>query len=459
MHTLWRWWWVVLLVGASCDSENRPVPAEGSLANTSLASKDRAGDSESLISASARAAKRSSTKPGGKPEGPYWPRFHGPDGRNCSPDTGLLKTWPKEGPKLLWTAKGLGHGYATVTLAEGLIFTCGNINEQTVITALDLEGKIQWQQPNGAGWTGEHPGTRGTPTYDEGRLYHESPLGELVCMEAATGKRIWGRNILQDFEAENITWALAESVLVDGDRVICCPGGKRGAVAALDKYTGKVVWASPGVGCPASYASPMLAEHQGLRMILTMNQKGLLAVDADTGQLLFDYPHKTAWDVNAFSPLYHEGHIFFSTGYRAGAVMLKVVAQGKKVRVEKVWESKDLDNHHGGVVLVDGYLYGSAHNGPWVCLDWKTGKTQWKERGVGKGSLTWADGMLYCLSEQRRVGLVRATPQRLELVSEFTLPSGGEGPSWAHPVVCGGRFYLRHSDTLYAYEVRATQTQ
>jgi outer membrane protein assembly factor BamB len=386
---------------------------------------------------------------------PSWPRFHGLDGHNRSPDTGLLRQWPKEGPKLLWSAKGIGHGYSSVTLGEGLIFTAGNIKDQTVITALDLEGKIRWQQANGPAWTRDYPGTRGTPTYDKGRLYHESPLGEVICLEAGTGKPIWRMNILKEFEGETPTWALAESVLIDGDRLICCPGGKKAAVVALNKNTGKVIWASPSAGCQASYASPTLVSHQGIRMILTMNQKGLLAVDADTGQILFTYPHKTAWDVNAFTPIYHEGHIFFSTGYGAGSVLLKLIVQGKKVRVEKVWDSKELDNHHGGVVLVDGFLYGSAYGGPFVCLDWKTGKARWKDRTVRKGSLTWAEGLLYCLSEQRQVALVRPNPEKLEVVSQFTLPSGGEGPSWAHPVVCGGRLYLRHDDTLFAYDVSA----
>ncbi|MCS7303989.1 MAG: PQQ-like beta-propeller repeat protein [Thermoguttaceae bacterium] len=443
-----------LLCGA-CGKEGKPAlqlqnsppsvqQMETHQAKADLLSQDPLGET-----LSAHAPK--STAPA---KGPYWPRFHGNDGHNRSSETGLLRQWPEGGPKLVWSAKGIGRGYASVSLAEGLIFTAGNIKGQTVVTALDLEGNIRWQQDNGPAWTGDYPGTRGTPTYDNGRLYHESPLGELVCLQAATGKPIWRRNILKDFDGENIRWALAESVLIDGDRLICCPGGRKAAVVALNKNTGQLVWASPSAG-PASYASPSLAVHQGIRMILTMNEEGLLAVDADTGKILFDYPHKTAWDVNAFTPFYHEGHIFFSTGYGAGAVLLKVIAEGKQLRVEKVWESKELDNHHGGVVLVDGFLYGSAYGGPFVCLDWKTGKVRWKDRAVRKGSLTYADGMLYCLSEQRQVALVRPNPEKLQLVSEFVLPSGGEGPSWAHPVVCGGRLYLRHDDTLFAYDVSA----
>jgi outer membrane protein assembly factor BamB len=200
---------------------------------------------------------------------------------------------------------------------------------------------------------------------------------------------------------------------------------------------------------------PSLAEYGGLRMVLTMTAKALIGVNADTGDLLFRYPHKTAYDVNALMPIFHNGQIFISSGYGSGSELLKVQVDGDQAAVEKVWSSKDLDNHHGGVLLLDGYLYGSSFRGKWVCLDWKTGETMYSESGVGKGSLTYAEGMLYTLSEKSRMGLVKATPEGHEVISEFRLPQGGEGPSWPHPVVCGGRLYIRHSDYLYVYDVRA----
>lgn len=383
-----------------------------------------------------------------------WPRFLGPRGDNISSDTGLLKEWPKSGPPLLWTAKGLGEGYSSVTLANGRIFTAGNRDDQTVVTALNMDGKILWQTPNGPAWTGSYPGTRGTPTIDGDRVYHESPLGQVACLQAATGSVYWTRNILQDFEAENLQWALAESVLVDGDRVICCPGGKAASVAALDKHTGKTVWITPSTGDLAGYATPILAQWQGLRMVLTMNQRALIGVSADTGELLFRHPHQTAYDVNATAPIFHEGQVFITSGYRSGSEMLRLVVSGGKVSVEPVWTSKDLDNHHGGVVLYQGYLYGSSYQGRWVCLEWATGKRMYAARGVGKGSLTVADGMLYTLSESRDMGLVPAVPTEHQVASRFKVPSGGSGPSWAYPVVCGGRLYVRHADCLYAYAVR-----
>jgi outer membrane protein assembly factor BamB len=390
---------------------------------------------------------------------PYWPRFHGPWGDNISRDTGLLKEWPAEGPPLDWTTEGIGNGYSSVSLAHGLIYTAGNIDDKTMISAIGLDGQLRWQVENGEAWTKSYPGTRGTPTIDGDRLYHQSPVGNLICVVAKTGEPVWAVNTLETFDAENIEWALAESLLIDGEHVICCPGGKLASVAALNKRNGEIAWITESTGDKAGYGSPRLVEHGGLRMILTMTAKAVIGVDADSGRLLFRDPYETQYDVNAMMPLFHEGRVFVSTGYRGtGARLLQLNIQGADVSVKHVWESDQLDNQHGGVLLLDGYLYGSAHqfNGArWVCLDWQTGEAKWSERAIGRGSLTYADGLFYLYSERSRVGLARATPEAFELISEFELPPGGQGQSWAHPVVCGGRLYLRYDDRLHAYRVRS----
>ena len=388
-----------------------------------------------------------------------WPRFHGPKGDNISTETGLLKKWPEGGPKLLWTAKGIGIGYSSVTIAEGFIYTNGDIDGKNVITALDTNGKMRWQVENSQAWEKSYSGSRGTPTIDAKRLYHENALGDVVCLNSKTGKRIWGTNILERFDSENTSWGLAESLLVDGKRLICCPGGPKAAVVALNKMDGKTIWTSPSAdGELIGYASPMLIEQDGLRIILTMTQKSLIGIDADTGDSLLSHPNPTKYDVNATNPLYHDGHIFISSGYgTTGSTLLKLQVKGKQATVSKVWNSRELDNQHGGVILWDGYLYGAAHkfnNGKWICLDWESGEMKYADRGVGKGSATLADGMLYTLSEKRTVGLVEPAPDKHRLISEFKIPSDGKGPTWAHPVVCGGRLYIRHDDFLYAFDVR-----
>ena len=395
-----------------------------------------------------------------------WPVFHGPDGSNKSPDTGLLQEWPEGGPELIWQTDGLGSGYSSVSVANGMIYTAGNIDEgseeepeeKSIVTALDMDGNVVWRAENGEGWTESFPGPRGTPTVDGDRVYHENPFGNVICLDAKSGKKIWGLNILDEFEGENIIWALSESLIIDGDNLICCPFGKKAGMVALDKRTGKVVWTSEGSEDKAGYGTPVLVEYGGIRMFLTMNQKAVVGVDADSGRLLFRHPHETKYDVNVLIPVFHDGQVFISSGYGSGSQMIKLTVDGNRVSAEQVWENKDFDNHHGGVILVDGYIYGTNMKGKWSCLDWKTGETKWSEKGIGKGSVTYADGLLYGFNEKekkRTVGLIKPNPDAWEAVSEFQIPEGGKGNSWAHPVVIGGRLYLRHDDFLFVYNVKA----
>jgi outer membrane protein assembly factor BamB len=289
-----------------------------------------------------------------------WPQFHGPAGDNISTETGLLQQWPDGGPPLIWTAKGIGEGFASVSTANGLVFTAGNINDKTVITALDMDGQLVWQAPCGDGWTKSFPGVRATPTIDGDRLYFETPLGDVVCLDAQTGERLWGLNILEKFDGQNITWALAESVVIDGDKAICCPFGDKGSIVALDKRTGETIWAAKGVGDKAGYATATLAEFAGMRMVLAMSGKALVGVNAENGELLFRYEHITKYDVNALKPIHKDGRVFISSGYRSGSEMIQLSVTDGKVTAKQAWESKDMDNHHGGVILLDGYLYGET---------------------------------------------------------------------------------------------------
>jgi len=392
-------------------------------------------------------------------QGQYsWPQFHGPDRDNISRETGLLKIWPDGGPSLVWTADGLGHGFSSLAVADGIICTAGNIEKDTVITALDLKGQVLWRARNGKAWTKAYPGTRSTPTIDGARVYHQSPLGNVVCLKTKTktGEVVWEKDMLTEMHSKNSRWALAESVLIDGDCLISCPGGPETCMVALDKHTGDVVWKAPSVNELAGYASPILAEYQGLRMIVTLTAKAVIGVNADSGELLWHVKHESYADENVMMPIFHDGCLFVST-LAAGSVKWKVTVEDGKVALEELWRTKELDNHHGGVVLLDGDLIGAStvkNSKKWVCLDWQTGRTKYTETGVGKGSLTYADGMLYTLSIDRVMGLIRPISTGFELVSSFEIPEGGKGKSWAHPVVCNGRLYIRHGQFLYAYKVR-----
>ncbi len=383
----------------------------------------------------------------------FWPQFHGPNRDNMSTETGLPEKWPDNGPTLLWTVKDLGHGYSSISIANGMIYTASSIGNNTVVIALNLDGKVLWKVKNGKPWTGDRPGSRGTPTVDGNRLYHQSPHGDLISLNAKTGDIIWGFNIIEKFNSKIPRWALAESLLVDGDHLISSPGGPQTCVVALNKNNGSVIWKAPGIGERASYSSPFLFEYKGLRIITTLTAKSFIGVNADTGELLWRIKHEAYADENVMVPIFHNGYVFIST-LKTGSVKWKLNVIDDKVSLEEIWRIEELDNHHGDVILVNGNLYGAStfrNRNLLVCLDWQTGRNKYMDKCVGKVSLTYADGMLYALSINGVMGLVRPTPVGHELVSSFEIPKGGKGNSWAHPVVCGGRLYIRHGEFLYAY--------
>ncbi|MEN6498523.1 MAG: PQQ-binding-like beta-propeller repeat protein [Thermoguttaceae bacterium] len=390
-----------------------------------------------------------------------WPQFHGPRRDNRSTETGLLQRWPEGGPTLLWQASGLGEGWATVAISGGKIYTAGNIDADTVITAMDLTGKRLWQAKNGPAYDRQFPGARSTPTVAAGKLYHLNGDGDVICLDAPTGRRLWQLSMAKEFQGRNPQWGLAESLLVDGPRVICCPGGPEVGMVALDKDTGKTVWTCTGIGDKPAYASPILVEYGGLRQIVTMTAASVVGVAADTGKLLWKYDHPASYDVNVSTLISQDGQLAFCGTWGRGTTKLKLHVAGDRCTVERLWHTKELDNEHGGVVLVDGYLYGLAdgnhRNRHWACLAWDTGETQYATKGLEgprSATLTYAEGMLYLVNERGTVALLPARPDGFELVSQFKLPKQGDGPTWAHPVVCGGRLYIRHGQYLYAYDVR-----
>ncbi len=393
-------------------------------------------------------------------QGCHWPQFHGPRRDNISDDSGLASRWPENGPPLLWSVAGLGHGFSSVAVTAGRILTTGDRDERLIITCLDLEGKILWQTENGPAWTGPVPGARSTPTIDGEHVFHQNAHGDLACFDLSTGSRMWHVNVLQMFRAENIEWALSESPLIVGDLVISCPGGPETAVVAFDKRTGQLRWKSPSVADKAGYCSPILVQWRGLQMIMVLTAKGFIGVNADNGALLWHVPHETPFDENITSPVFHDGLVFISTR-TTGSVQFRIETDGSKVTLQPTWRNRDLDNQHGGVILYRGFLYGASHvnqQGRWICLEWLSGRTVYADRPIGKGTLALADGKLYLLSETGEAALALPGPDGLQVVSQFKVPRGGHGPFWAHPVVCGGRLYIRHSDRLFVYDVRTAST-
>ena len=388
-----------------------------------------------------------------------WPQWRGPKRDGVSTERNLLSRWPADGPKLLWRAKGLGEGFATVAVADGRIYTAGGLADETVITALDLEGNTVWQIPNGPAYKRQWPGARGCPTVHKGWLYHESPLGRVICLDPKTEMKIWSADLVEKFGGRHIAWGLSESVLIDGDRVICCPGGEQAGMVALHRKSGKTVWVCNELGDLPGYASPIAFTFKGLRQIVTMTASAAAGVHARTGKLLWRYEHRTPRDANIPTPVYSDtGHLFIVSGYGTGGVLLKVLVKGDLSKVRELWKTEDLDNERGGVLLVADHLFGSSQAGDWVCLELRTGKPVYKERGIGKGSLTYADGKFYILNEKCDVALVGASPKGHKIISQFHLPVKDpdyrKHPSWAHPVVCAGRLYLRYHDELFCYSLK-----
>lgn len=388
-----------------------------------------------------------------------WPCFHGPHRNSKSRETGLLKKWPEEGPELLWTVSGLGEGYSSVSIAGGLLYTAGMIEKQTFVFAFDLNGKEVWKKPNGPAWetTRRHAmsytGSRCTPTYDNGVVYHLGELGRLSAFDCATGREIWTLELRELFDAEIPEYGYTESVLIDGDRLYCNPAGEKGFMACLNKRNGKIIWTNTEIPGTVGFGSPVVAEFGGYRQIIAMSSNCVYGADVKTGKLLWSVDYENKRSNNVADPIFHDGYVLASSGYGKGSILIKLTTSGDEIVPKTVWQTELMDNHHGGVILHDGYLYGAGHDASgWFCLDFMTGKQMWNTRG--KGSLVYADDMFYCLEERGTMKLVKSTVDKYEVVSSFKVPKGGKGLYWAHPVVCGGRLYVRHADKLFAYDIR-----
>ena len=403
-----------------------------------------------------------SVEMGGIASQPSWPQWQGPKRNNISDETGLLKSWPDGGPKILWSYAGLGQGYSTVSIAGGKIYTTGMVNKEGVLFCLDWDGKELWKQSYGPEWTGDRPGVRCTPTIDNDKIYVISGKGVVSCLNAADGKVVWQEDIVTKFEGKVPNWGYAESPLIIKDKVIFTVNGAKANIVALNKEMGKLVWSGGNLDGGGAYVSPIAFEYGGRTIIAGYTGKYVFGVDAADGKILWNYAlsesSRRGGNLHTNTPVYRDGMLFFTSGYNTGAVMLKLSADSASV--EKAWENKDFDVHHGSVVLFGDYLYGtnwmnSNENGDWMCVEWKTGKTMYQTHWENKGSLTSAEGMLYCYEEKNgNIALVKADPAGFNPVSTFKVSLGG-GEHWAHPVVCGKRLFIRHGDVLMAFDIAA----
>jgi outer membrane protein assembly factor BamB len=386
-----------------------------------------------------------------------WPQWRGPKRDGHSEDTGLLKEWPASGPPLLWKTNGVGAGYSSVSVTGGRIYTMGDRPDSSFIHALDLHGKPVWSTKVGKpGGGGGYPGPRCTPTVDGERVYALGQHGDLVCVEAATGKEVWRKNLAKDFEGQVGGWGYSESPLVDGEQVICTPGGKQGTLLALNKKTGAKTWQSYQFTDHAEYASPIVAEIGGVRQYVQLTGDSVAGIAAETGKLLWRASRHGSTAIIP-TPVFHQDHVYVASGYGVGCNLFRITSSGNSFKAEQVYANKVMDNHHGGVVLVGEHLYGYSDGRGWVCQNFKTGEMVWSEKKLGKGSIAYADERLYLRSEGSKgtVALIEATPDGYKEHGRFDQPNRSGKESWPHPVITGGKLYLRDQDLLLCYDVQS----
>ncbi len=388
---------------------------------------------------------------------PDWPQWRGPRRDGISDEKGLLRHWREEGPTMLWKIDGLGVGWSSPIVVKERLYITGDVGDDLVIFAFDTAGRLQWQTRNGRAWKGSYPGARASCTYSEGKLYHINAHGRLVCLDAETGRELWAVNVLERFEASNITWAISECLLVDGQRVLVTPGGKKALMAALDKHTGDTVWTTPPIAHEnTSYSSPILFSHAGRRLVAQCSAGHGFGVDADTGRLLWAVRLRNRYDTNVSTPIYGAGMVYYVTPYAEEGRAYRLRVEGDKVTAQQAWQCP-LDTVTGSGVLHDGVLYAGGYRKAkwWFAVDWRNGQTIAEQKELTTGAAIYADGRLYVLDERGTVGLLRPAAEGLTLAGRFRLFDKRASDAWAHPVLLDGRLYLRYHDTLWCYDVKA----
>jgi outer membrane protein assembly factor BamB len=383
-----------------------------------------------------------------------WPQWQGPDRTGISKETGLLQQWPPNGPAVVWSAQSLGNGYGSMAVAGDRVFLQGMVGGNSTVFAINrADGKNVWSKSLGRAESNDQgPGPRGTPTVDGDRLYVLTENGDLACLKT-DGAAVWQRNILKDFGGRQLRWLISESPLVDGPHLIVSPGGPGAGMVKLDKMTGKTVWQSKDLSDPAGYSSSIVANVGGVRTYMTFSAGAGIGVRASDGKLMFRYPNAANNVANITTPIFFDNKVFFTSAYDTGGGLVDLSVQNGEVKAKEIYFTRNMKNHHGGVVLVNGYLYG-FNDSILTCLEFATGKQMWRDRSVGKGSVTFADGNLYIQGENNVVGLAAASPNGYQEKGRFQIADKGL-PSWAHPVVSGGRLYVRNQDTLMAYDIKA----
>ena len=379
-------------------------------------------------------------------------KWRGPGGNGIYKELGLLKEWPASGSEIIWHYDELGDGFSSPAFANGKIYVSGMEEPTGYIYCLTDEGGLLWKKPYGEEFHESYPGARSTPVIVGGLLYMLSGNGLLVCMDSNDGSINWKKDMFKELGGRNIQWGVTETLVVDGDKIYCTPGGKVNNIVALDRFDGSLIWASRGLGELSAYCTPLLVELPARKVLITHTANHILGVDAQDGELLWSYKHPNEWSVHSNTPLYDDGSLFCFSGYGQGGVKLLLSEDGSSVTKE--WATNKLDSRIGGAVVVDGFIYMSGdYSREWRCVNWATGEEKYADSSVGKGVVIYADGMLFCYSERGELALVEAMPGQFRVLSKNRVRIG-TGQHWAHPVINDGRLFVRHGRAVIAYKVK-----
>ena len=390
-------------------------------------------------------------------------QWRGPARDGIYSQTGLMKTWPAEGPALKLKIENIGKGLSQPVVYKNIIYITGLKSDTLdVISACDTDGKILWGKPYSRAWTRTYPESRGTPTIENDRIYLIGGMGDLVCLSTNGGEEIWRKEPLKEFEGKNMYWGNVESVLLTDEAALYVTGGDKTTLVAYRKKTGELLWKSKSMGGNKSYASSSLVEWAGMKIVLVQTSEDLIGIDASNGNVLWSYntiqyhtKNKNGIGEAANTPLFYKGDIFITYGNEQPGMLFHISDDGKSISLK--WKNDVLDTHHGGMVLVNGAIYGSTMidntRGDWASVDWETGKTNWEKEWFTKGSVISADGMLYFYEEKGgHIALIKPDTGDLKIISTFQV-KGGEGPHWAHPSIYNKMLLVRHGSVLLVYNI------
>ena len=379
-------------------------------------------------------------------------KWRGPHQNGNYDETGLLDKWPESGPEMLWHFDNLGEGYSAPAFANQKVFVSGMEGTTGYIYALTDEGKLIWKESYGSEFTNSYPGSRATPVVVGDYVYILSGMGDLTCMSSISGKIHWKKDINKEFGGRIIEWGYNETVNILGDMLILTPGGREHNMIALNLLDAKLIWSSKGLGEKSAYCTPLLIKTGSRDLLVTHTEDHIIGIDASDGALLWQHKHPNRYSVHPNTPIYYDNQLFCFSGYGQGGVNLQLSSDGSSVT--KKWFSETLDSRIGGAVVVDGKLYGSGDtNREWQCIDWNTGKTLYSSKDIGNGVVITAEGLLYLYSQKGELALVKPENNSFNILSETKI-STGSGQHWAHPVINKGRLFIRHGDTLIAYNIQ-----